>query len=181
MKLIALAASLLCVATSAAAAPPGPPAPYESRGVCPFECCTYREWTATADVPVHAKRDAHSRVLFDLRPGDKLDAVTGVVVTERAAKVTVDHAMRDGVVEGDDKVHLPLHAGDVLYMLTPLGEGAYLFWYRGKVYHSGPELAALPGVGGKALRTTWWKQVRNKAGRTGWASADDFANADDCG
>lgn len=181
MKLIALVVSLLCVVTSAAAAPPGPPTPYEKWGVCPFECCTYREWTARADVPVHASRDARSRVLFDLHAGDKFDALTGVVVTARAAKITVDHAVRDGFVDGDDKPHLRLRTGDVLYMLTPLGEGAYLFWYRGKVYQSGPDLAAMPGADGKALQATWWKQVRNKAGRTGWTSADGFDNADACG
>lgn len=29
------------------------PDPYESRGVCPFECYTYREWTADASIDVH--------------------------------------------------------------------------------------------------------------------------------
>jgi hypothetical protein len=166
---------------SARPAAPTPPASYENWGVCPFECCSYREWTARADVPVHAQRSDGSRVLFHLRPDEPVDALTGVVVTGHPAPVTIDRAVRDGYVEGRDGPQLSLQSGDVVYMLTPLGEGAYRFWYRGKVYTSGADLQAMPGVEGKDLVMTWWKQVRNKSGRTGWTRSDAFDHVDACG
>lgn len=180
MKKIAFAASVL-LTTSLAAAQDTPPNPFETWGVCPFECCTYREWTADADIPVHEKRSDQSAVLFRLHRRESLDALTGVVVTENPAAIQIDRAVRDGFIEGDDQPRLSFKPGDVVYMLTPLGEGAYLFWYQGKVYHSGVGLAAMPGVDGKGMKLTWWKQVRNKAGKTGWTRSDNFKNADACG
>ena len=158
-----------------------PPNPYESWGVCPFECCTYREWTADAEIPVHEKRSAQSRILYRLHAGERVDALTGVVVTRNPAPIHVDHAVKDGFTDASDRPRLSFKPGDVVYMLAPLGEGFYLFWYQGKVYRSGSELAALPGVEGKRMTLTWWKQVRNKAGKTGWTRSDRFQNTDACG
>lgn len=171
----------MLLTTTLAPAQEAPPTPYENWGVCPFECCTYREWTADADVPVHKTRSDQSPVLFRLRKGEPLDALTGVVVTESPAIITIDRAVRDGFIEGDDRPRLSFKPGDVVYMLAPLGEGAYLFWYQGRVYQSGIDLAAMPGVDGKGMELTWWKQVRNKAGKTGWTKSDKFKNADACG
>jgi hypothetical protein len=66
-------------------------------------------------------------------------------------------------------------------MLTPPDEGAFQFWYKGKVYLAEAGLGALPGADAKDLKVTWWKLVRNKAGRMGWTSSDKFLNADACG
>ena len=165
-----------------AAAQDAPPNPYESWGVCPFECCTYREWTADAEVPVHEKRSEQSPTLFYLRRDESFDALTGVVITENPAAIKVEQAVRDGYIDGNDKPQLSLKPGDIVYMLTPLGEGAYLFWYKGKVYLAGSiEMQGNPGIDGKGMTLTWWKQVRNKAGKIGWTKSDRFRNADACG
>jgi hypothetical protein len=121
------------------------------------------------------------RRVFHLHDQEKLHALTGVVVTEKAGVVRIDKALQDGDVKGIDKPQLTLKAGDIVYVLSPLGEGSYLFWYQGKVYTSGVELAAMPGVDGKDARMTWWKQVENKAGKRGWTTSDKFSNADACG
>jgi hypothetical protein len=176
--ILAICAILASPSTPAQVAPPNP---YESWGVCPFECCTYREWTADADIPVHEKRSEQSTVLFHLHPGEPLDAITGVVVADNPAPVRIDHPVRDGYVEGDREPKLSLQPGDVVYMLTPLGEGFYRFWYRGKVYHSGIDLTGMPGVDGKGMTLTWWKLVKNKAGQMGWTTSAKFQNADACG
>lgn len=169
------------VAAPLCAAGDGPPRTYESWGVCPFECCTYRTWTAAADVPVHARRSERSPVLFHARRGERVDGVTGVVVTRHPAPITIAQDMRDGYVAGSETPQLALRRGDVVYMLSPMGEGTYLFWYRGKVYRSSIDMAGLPGVAGKGMQTTWWKQVRNASGRTGWTSSDKFQDVDACG
>lgn len=158
-----------------------PPNPYESWGVCPFECCTYREWKADADISVHEKRSEQSTILYRLHAGERVEALTGVVVTKDPAPIHIDHAVNDGFTEGSEHPLLSFKPGDIVYMLAPLGEGSYLFWYQGKVYRSGIELAAMPGVEGKGMTLTWWKQVRNKAGKTGWTQSDHFQNADACG
>ncbi|GAB2839932.1 hypothetical protein GCM10027277_03600 [Pseudoduganella ginsengisoli] len=164
-----------------AAAQEQPPGNFENWGVCPFECCTYRDWTANADIAVHESRNNQSAVVFRLRKDEQVRALTGVVVTEKASIVRIDKTVQDGYVQGVDKPQLALKAGDVIYMLAPLGEGSYLFWYRGKVYTSGAGLAAMPGVDGKDAKMTWWKQVENKAGKRGWTASDEFSNADACG
>lgn len=181
MKKIAFACSIL-LTTLPAAARDTPPNPYENWGVCPFECCTYREWTADADVAVHEKRSKQSPVMFYLRRDESFDALTGVVITENPAAIKVEQAVRDGYIDGSDEPQLSLKPGDVVYMLTPLGEGAYLFWYKGKVYQAGTvAMQGNPGIEGKGMTLTWWKQVRNKAGKIGWTQSDRFRNADACG
>jgi hypothetical protein len=173
--ILALCSMLTTIPTGAQETPP---THYESWGVCPFECCTYREWTADADIPVHQKRSDASAVLFQLRPGEALDALTGVVAADHPAPITIDRPVRDGYIGDDPEPRLSFKPGDTVYMLAPLGEGAYRFWYRGKVYRSGIDLAAMPGVEGKGMTLVWWKLVRNKAGEIGWTRSERFRNAD---
>jgi len=180
-KLLAICFAFLIGGCPAAKAQEQPPANYENWGVCPFECCEYRDWTASADIPVHESRSDKSPVVFKLHAQEKLHALTGVVVTEKAGIVRINKAVQDGYVKGSATPQLTFKAGDIVYMLTPLGEGSYLFWYRGKVYTSSIELAAMPGVDGKDAIMTWWKQVENKAGKRGWTTSNNFGNADACG
>lgn len=175
---LAVCSSLIAIPVAAQSVPQNP---YESWGVCPFECCTYREWTADADIPVHKRRSDQSQVIFRLRAGERVSALTGVVVTKHPAAIRVDRPIHDGYLENRDQPLLSLNPGDVVYMLAPLGEGFYLFWYQGKVYRSGIDLAAMPGVEGKGMTMTWWKQVRNQSGKAGWTKSDRFQNADACG
>jgi len=169
------------LASPLATAQERPPANFENWGVCPFECCVYRDWVANADIPVHASRSYKSPVVFHLHKQEKLRAVTGVVVTEKPGVVLIDKSIRDGYIKGIDKPQLSLNPGDKIYMLSPLGEGAYLFWFKGKVYSSSIDLATMPGVDGKDAKMTWWKQVENQKGKRGWTTSEAFSNADGCG
>ncbi|MES2126542.1 MAG: hypothetical protein V4463_04665 [Pseudomonadota bacterium] len=179
IRLIFLFLPLLLIAPSQAQE--RPPAGYASPNICPFECCTYRQWTADEDIPVHARRNDQSAVVFRLRRGEKLRALGGVIITNKAGVIRIDHEVEDGYVNGSDAPQLTLKEGDVIYMLSPLGEGAYLFWYEGKVYRSGNDLRGMPEVDGAQLDMTWWKHVKNKAGKTGWTHSDKFNHADACG
>jgi hypothetical protein len=181
MKTRALAAGLLFSTTMPVVHAQTPPATFESWGVCPFECCTYREWTVDSDIPVHQDRNDQSPVVFHLRRGESVKGITGVVITEHPAAIRINRELRDGFIEGNREPQLSFKRGDVVYMLTPLGEGSYRFWYKGKVYQSGIDLAAMPGVEGKTMKLTWWKQVRNKAGKVGWTKSEKFGNIDACG
>lgn len=176
-----LATAFFFLTTTLAMAQERPPPGYENWGVCPFECCTYREWTADADIPIHESRNDKSAIVFRLHRDENIQALTGVVVTEKPGAVLIDKPVRDGFIKGTDKPQLSLRAGDIVYMLSPLGEGFYLFWYQGKVYKSGVDLAAMPGVEGREAKMTWWKLVKNRAGRSGWTDSDKFGNVDACG
>lgn len=180
-KLLAAVTSLLIASSPHAQAQEKPPANMENWGVCPFECCTYREWTAEDEIPVHQGRNEKSAITFRLRRNEHVVALTGVVVTERAGAVRIDRPVQDGYLEGSDKPQLSLKPGDTIYLLSPLGEGAFLFWYHGKVYRSSTDLASMPGIGAAEARMVWWKQVKNKAGKKGWTLSDKFSNADACG
>lgn len=176
-----LLALVLALLGAPSRADEAPPANYENWGVCPFECCTYREWTADDDVPVHQGRSDASPVVFHLRRDESFDAVTGVVVTERAAAVTIDAPVREGYAKGSDAPQLDLKKGNTVYLLSPVGEGNWLFWYRGKVYLSGDALSPAIAPQEASVKMRWWKLVRNHAGVTGWTSSDKFKNADACG
>lgn len=179
--LLLAAASLFTSVAPSAQAGNQPPPNYENWGVCPFECCTYREWTASDNIPVYATRKAGAALAFRLHPDEKVTALTGVVITEKAARVRIDRAMQDGYIDGKGEPQLALKPGDIVYLLAPLGEGAFLFWYQGKVYHSSVELGAIPTVAAERARMVWWKQIRNSAGKQGWTRSDKFGNADACG
>ena len=58
-------------------------------GACPFECCTYRDWTAETTLTAYESHDPRSRgrVVFTLAPGERVTALTGIVRTTVAGEV----------------------------------------------------------------------------------------------
>src|SRR6185503_18422749 len=120
-----IAAFVLCVAsglpiTSEGQSAPGPPMPFEDIGACPFEGCVYREWTANARVIVRTDRQVDAPMAFTLEKGDRVQAVTGIVVTTRPGRVQFRNPADLSTERG------PLHVepGQTLYLLTYLGEGS---------------------------------------------------------
>ena len=82
-----LLAALLAGGSWGTATPPSPPTtPYESPGVCPGECCTYRTWSVLEDTDILADRRAGAGVAFRVRRGTKVRGLTGVVVTTRLGR-----------------------------------------------------------------------------------------------
>src|SRR5262245_47378339 len=73
---------------ASAAGSSGPPVPFEDVGACPFEGCVYREWRANAPVNVRSGRQPNDPIAFTLKPGEKVRAVTGIVVTLKPGRVT---------------------------------------------------------------------------------------------
>ena len=177
-RMATLAAIIGCTTLSWAqqAAPSaGPPVPFEDPGACPFELCTYGEWTAREPVMVRRERRRESPIIYRVPRDAKVTAVTGVVITLRAGRVQfrVPHEM--GSLSG----RLRVVPGQTLYLLTYQGEGFTKAWFDGRLYDEldGSDFfnAACeddPGrcagrIVEKPLRE-WWAQVRNAAGRTGW-------------
>jgi hypothetical protein len=164
----------------------GPPLPYEDVGACPFEGCVYRQWIANAAVDVRTGRQPNDSIAFTLKPGDRVQAVTGIVVTLKAGRVTfrapIDLPSSDG----------PVHVvpGETLYLLTYHGEGSTTAWFKGHLYDwlDGSEFFnALcedrpnPCNGSIVERPqrVWWVRLRSLRGRMGWTrETDKFDNKD---
>ena len=141
-----------------------PPSPYVDKGACPFECCTYREWAANESIALVDQPNG-KKVLAQLHKGEKVQGVTGEV-----------HSIPLRAIARRDDPSTGVKAGDVIYVLHPVGEGSWKVWHKGK-------LVETDDVPEKGLpRYTWWVQIRTSSGAVGWAvSRGNFANQDACG
>ena len=189
-RLLFLLVVSVCGVMSVKAQPPAtPPLPYEDVGACPFEGCVYREWKARATVRVRAARRVDAPVVFRIRTGETVTAITGVVVTVRAGRVRFDTPQRLIALSGP----IDVRPGQTLFLLTYQGEGFSKVWFNGKVYTDVDVSKILDGAcvetptrcPGRVIepsRTEWWVQIRNKARQVGWTSeADKFDGKDALG
>jgi len=152
--------------------PEGLDLPYEDPGACPFECCVYREWSVRADTPIHADRTDDSPVIFTVRAGEWVTGLTGVVVTSMPGRAEV----RTPTTVGGR----PAAPGDVVWLLTSQGEGFYKAWFKGRF------VDGINGFYDVVMTTepasTWWVEVKDKNGRTGWTKEHrNFGHMDACG
>lgn len=172
-----------------------PVLPYEDRGLCPFECCTYRQWTVKADTAVYVDRTSKASVLYRLKPGDSARALTGIVVTTKLGKAVVHEPTTIG------ERGLPVVPGDTVYIINYVGEGYWKFWVNGEIDQEqfagiGQQCAFKEPVGGLRAdnptgcpiqiesepTTVWWAKVKNKRGQVGWTrDVDHFGELDACG
>jgi hypothetical protein len=95
------------------------------------------------------------------------------------------------------KEHGKYKPNDVLWVYTPLGEGFYKVWFKGKMFdeeldymsgpfeQSAPKCEETPDCWGKLekdLKVTWWVKIRSKEGWVGWTDeTENFSNMDACG
>ena len=152
-----------------------PALPYLDRGACPFEGCTYREWTATKAVIVYDTWEDKRKTVGRLAAGEKVTGITGVVITVRPGVIRMD---RDLPERG-------LRAGDTVLVYTNLGEGFAKVWFKGRFYSefditfaAWPDheacgrakcVAAFTDLG----KSAWWAQVKLSSGRMGWVEMDN--------
>ena len=157
-----------------------PPVPYEDPGACPFEGCTYRDWTANAAVDVRADRRANAPVVFRVQVGEKVAALTGTVITIKAGRVQFRERVTLASLDG----RVDVEPGQTVYLLTNEGEGFLKVWFNGRLLRSADGSDFLNGAcevdqnrcKGRIVersQTEWWVQIRNQAGRVGWTDAVD--------
>jgi hypothetical protein len=184
--LVATAVALLCVTASQGQGADTPPLPFEDPGACPFEGCVYREWRAHESVKVHAERRDDSPVIFTVRKGQKVRALTGIVVTIRAGRAQFDKPQHlDASPRAIDIV-----PGQDLFLLTYQGEGFSKAWFQGQVYTNVDVTSVVNGACGTKperctgrvvdkSQTEWWVQIRNSSGQIGWTrEPNQFGNKD---
>ncbi len=166
-----------------------PTEPYIEQGVCPFECCTYREWTATDSIVVY-KAEGSTDTSFLMLPADSFTAVTGNVHLIHVGVVFIRQPME---TEAEDSFpQARLSVGDTVYVLSYRGEGWYDVMIAGKVRHlpafwddrrESPRPTDRPGRLLREPEDIWWVQVRTHNGRTGWIRMDhaEVSGSDGCG
>jgi hypothetical protein len=201
MRVVGLFAMALVLGQTA---PVEPPLPYVDHGACPFECCTYRDWTAEQALQAfdsHGLVPASQHRAFRIASGERVTGMTGVVITRKPGLVRVETPLEIEVYSSRfpkaKPQRLTLASGDRLYLLTNLGEGYMSGWFKGRVLESFDTFAfgsaedcpklkrGCSGIIEQRPESEWWVKVRNRAGRIGWVlvpkNAPGFARMDACG
>ena len=99
--------------------------PYISMGACPFEGCSYGEWTVLKPVAVYPRPDTKLIKVAELEPGETIYAETGNV-----------HVM-PGLARVTGKPHKSAHDLDPdkeILILDYIGEGYSRVYQDGKFY-----------------------------------------------
>lgn len=178
---------LLCTGCGRTTPQEGPPLPFDEEGACPFQCCTYREWSVDWDTDVRTDRRDDAAVAFHATIRDTVTGVTGVVTTTKAGRATASRQ----VTVGSKKIAVP--AGQPIYLLRNVGSGDWKIWVNGVIdeqyipsqgYCTGEKQnsdeCALRVI--EQPETVWWAKVRDALGHEGWTrEVDHFGNIDSCG
>jgi len=151
-----------------------PAVPFYDWGACPYETCSYRQWTAHRSVTVYDTWKPGRRPVAQLADGETATGLTGVVVTIKPGVIRMDRDLPD-----ED-----LLRGDTILTFANRGEGFSAVWFKGR-YHPSFDISftKLPdgtGCGGTHCAATymdlgrklWWVNVKLKSGQTGWAEMD---------
>ena len=129
---------------------------------CPFEGCTYREWTAAEATPVYDTWKGTRQQIAQLAVGDKVFAITGVVITKKPGVIRVD----------EDMPERKLKKGDIILTYTYHGEGDSEACFQGRYYPNFDIRFSKSEV--DPGKKEWWAKVKFKLGRTGWVDMNPF-------
>ena len=186
MVIIVLSASIAAAQSSS----DKPTLPYYDWGACPFECCTYKEWTAKRNLNIYKRRSKKSPVSFRVKKGQSVRGLTGVVITTKYGITKIIKPVQIGYTSDSKSPELSLQPGEVVYTLHYQGEAYDLFWYKGKAYSdqiSIPDDAWGTPPNSQALQILsrpkyeWWAIIQDKDGNIGWTKETDaFAHIDAC-
>lgn len=148
--------SILFVTIFASASNP-PPKIFIDKGACPFECCTYREWTVEKDTEIFDKINGTKKVGKAIK-GAEVKGLTGEVHTV--------------------PMKIKRKSGKEFFLLTYQGEGFWKIWQDGAVISNVEQ----DWKEDKKPTSTWWVQIKLKDGTVGWTKeTGNFGNMDACG
>ncbi len=152
---------------------------YVAKGVCPFECCRYGNWTVLEDTDVFASPGS-SRVVGRARKGSRAVGLTGEV------HLTPEPVV---VLAGGD-----LPKNSIAFVLDYGGEGYGHVYTHGKVvqtflaygkycFHPSESCWGETLFPEKKKRAqVWWVKVRLHNGVVGWTDkTNHFGDKDACG
>jgi hypothetical protein len=151
-----------------------PKLPYFDWKACPFETCSYGEWTARKPIAVYDTWEEKRHEIARIVEGEKVLAETGVVIT-----------LRPGIIRMDrDLPEQKLKRGETLLTYSYRGEGFSAVSVHGK-YESDFDISFTKwpdgtGCGSEHCAATyvdlgskvWWVKVKLASGRTGWLNTE---------
>lgn len=147
-----------------------PALPFYDWGACPYETCRYTKWTAHRAITMYDTWKDGRQAVAQLREGDQVTGIRGVVITFQPGLVRVDR----------DLPEKDLRRGETILTYADRGEGFSAVFVNGRyVAEFDLSFAKLPdgtGCGGGHCaatymdlgRKSWWAEVRLGSGRTGW-------------
>ncbi len=164
-----------------------PPALYVAEDSCPFECCQFGPWKATAPIPLF-DRPQGTAVVARLRTNEPVEVLTGTSYVEPVPYVVVYHP--------ETEVSIANNPPQVQWALDSLGEGELHVWRNGRLatdevlfdFYDVCEFPStrcpqesLNGRNFRNRRDEWWKKIRTRKAKVGWTRDNHFEGADGCG
>ncbi len=146
---------------------PAPTLPFLDWNACPFEGCTYGEWTAGAAVEVFDTWKPDRKRIATLPAKAVVRAVSGVVIISKPGVIRLNKDLPE-----DD-----LRRGDTILTYTYRGEGLSAAWFKGRFYReyditftkwpdgSGSLGADCAGTYVDLGEKVWWAKVKNEVWR----------------
>jgi hypothetical protein len=159
------------------------PLPQYDYGACPFECCTYRTWTAKMATSLYDDFIKTGKPSSVVNKGEVVEGVSGVVITTKAGTVRVLKEMVFEQEASEEKILL--HPEDILLYLRHVGECYDRFWYKGQFLLGETcitEVGATEVVDVQSMpEWVWWAEIQRSNGEVGWTpEVDHFAGVDAC-
>ena len=148
---------------------------------CPFEGCTFREWSVEKETTIYSSWQDHRTQVGTLKTGEKVLGITGIYIIRQPDRFLVTQPI----------AALSLKVGDVVLQYGEWGEGTADLWAAGQ-WHKNFDWAESED-GHLILREEnltlvrhgvkeWWVQVKRADGLTGWTPAtDNFGHMDQLG
>lgn len=151
-------------AEDAPAANSRPPHIFVDVGACPFECCTYRQWTADEAITLWDQPNG-TRVVGSLSKGQIVQGLSGEV---RSTPLPV--------ISDRDIPETDIKTDDTFYVLHYDGEGYWKVWFRGKLTLVNESVVNIPDP-----KAEWWVKINDLKGEIGWTiSHGNFEHQDAC-
>ncbi len=158
-----------------------PSMPYIVKNACEGEgCAKAGTWAACSEVAARRDKRLDAPVVFTIDGGEKFTALTIDLHVEVPGVVVFRHAMSNPPGrEGDQVDSIAFTPSDTLYLLNSLGEGDWVWWFRGQLgqgYEFWRDInhaqVADTAVLVRRPKTIRWVRVRNAAGQEGWIVGD---------
>jgi hypothetical protein len=154
---------------------PAPTLPFFDWNACPFEGCTYGEWTAAATVELFDTWKPSRKRIATLPPKAVVTGVSGVVIT-----------YKPGIIRLNKDLPLDdLRSGDTILTYTYRGEGFSAAWLKGRFYREYDITFTKWPDGSGCLGTdcagtyvdlgekVWWAKVKMRSGVVGWVNMNE--------
>jgi hypothetical protein len=170
--------TMISTAQQTAIAPPAdkrsgitePALPVIYQKACPFEGCTFRQWTVNKQSKMYSSWQSNRNLVATLKAGEKVTGLTGVLISRKPDRFLVKQPTP----------YFSLKVGDVILQYAEWGEGAADLWAKGVWYKSfdwgqteegdlilSDDNVTLVEHGSRE----WWVQVKTLSGKMGWVHA----------